>query len=193
MKFVTILGLLAATAAGMLALAASALATTLTNADSETTPFIHVVNRNSKHVTLHNSIVNIECQSTVEGKVQKHGGAGVTAFGEIVDLRFNNCTNEWVVDIVSEGSLEVHYTGTGAKHGTGTITSSSVTVTATRAGLSCHFRTNNTPIGHILGGSPAEITISATIERHGGSFLCGGSTAQWTGAYVTTQTLEIDQ
>jgi hypothetical protein len=106
-------------------------------------------------------------------------------------LLFNNCTNEWVIDVTANGSLEVHTTST-AGHGTGTLTSTGAKVTATRAGLSCVYETNATPIGTVTGGTPATLAISANIPRVGGSFLCGGSTATWTGSYATTSTLKLD-
>lgn len=190
MKYIKILGLLAVAAAAMMAFAASASATTVTGPNGEETPTIHA-EPEFGHVSLHNSIVDIECDSTVEGTVENHG-SGITASGLINDLSFPDCTDGWVIDVITKGSLEIHYTGEGHGHGTGTLTSTGATVTATRSGLSCHYRTNNTPIGHVTGGEQATLTIEATIQRHGGSFLCGGSTAQWTGAYTTTETLEID-
>lgn len=207
MKYIKILGLLAVAAAAMMAFAASASATTVTGPTTDTegketsqsqieTPTIHAVNEvteTQKHVTLHNGIVNIECQSTVTGTVTTHGPTETTS-GPISVLNFNNCTNEWVIDVKEMGSLEIHYVKPtdGNPHGWGTLTSNGATVTATRAGLSCSYRTVNKDIGTVTGGNPATLHIEATIERHGGSFLCGGSTAQWTGSYVTTHTLAID-
>jgi len=189
MKYVKILGLLAVAAAALMAFAASASATTVVDGNGNETPTIHAVHEGT-HVSLHNSIVNIECNSTVEGTVTSHG-SGVTAVGHISTLLFNNCTNEWVVDVTSNGTLEVHYTGPGTGHGEGTLTSNAAKVTATRAGLSCVYETKNTAIGTVVGGNPATLSISASIPRVGGSFLCGGSTATWTGSYATTGTLAI--
>ena len=191
MKYVKILGLLAVAAAAMMAFAASASATTVTDSTGNGTPTIHAENEKG-HVSLHNSIVNIECSSTVQGTVTAHG-ASTTASGALTSLGFTNCTNEWVIDVAEPtGSLEIHYTGAGSGHGEGTLTSTGSKVTATRAGLSCVYETKNTPIGTVVGGTPATLTISASIPRVGGSFLCGGSTATWTGSYVTTGTLKIE-
>jgi hypothetical protein len=194
MKYVKILGLLAVAATAMMAFAASASATTVTGPSGETTPIIHAESeenavKGTKHVLLHNDTANIECESTVEGDVTTHG-TGVTAGGPIDILSFFNCTGGWTVDVVTNGSLEIHTTST-AGHGKGTLTSTGATVVATGFGISCGYQTNNTHIGTVTGGNPATLTIEASIPRHSGSFLCGGGNANWTGAYVTTQTLEL--
>jgi hypothetical protein len=200
MKYVKILGLLAVAAAAMMAFAASASATTVTGPtitegvhttqSQIETPTIHAVNENG-HVKLHNSIVNIECSSTVTGTVTTHGPTETTS-GPISVLSFFNCTNEWVIDVEKAGSLEIHYTS-GSD---GTLTSTGARVTATRAGLSCIYETNATDIGLLTGekgpNGEATLDIAASIPRVGGSFLCGGSTATWTGNYTTTHTLKVD-
>jgi hypothetical protein len=194
MKYVKILGLLAVAAAAMMAFAASASATTVTNAAGSSTPTIHAVNEEA-HVELHNSIVNIKCQSTAAGTAPAatEGGTGQEVSGPLSSLTFTNCTNEWAIDIASNGSLSIAYKEAGGgTHGVGTLKSTGARVTATRAGLSCIYETNGTPIGTVTGGNPATLAISANIPRVGGSFLCGGSTAAWTGSYVTTETLKID-
>jgi hypothetical protein len=200
MKYVKILGLLAVAAAAMMAFAASASATTVTGPNFKTngepttlvereTPVIHAVSE--KEVELHNAIVNIKCESTVEGKVETHG-SGITAEGKISVLNFFNCTDEWVVDVKANGSLIVHYT----EGNNGTLTSTGARVIATRAGLECIYETNATDIGTVTGekGANGEATldISAEIPRVGGSFLCGGAFAKWTGSYITTHTIKID-
>ncbi len=200
MRYVKILGLLAVTAAAMMAFAASASATTVTGPTLKTdgsastlvereTPVIHAVSEG--HVELHNGIINIKCESTVEGKVEVHG-SGITAEGKLSVLNFFNCTDNWVVDVEKTGSLIVHYTS-GSN---GTLTSTGARVTATRFGLSCIYETTATHIGTVTGekGANGEATldISANIPRVGGSFLCGGATAAWTGAYTTTHTIKID-
>lgn len=189
MKYVKVLGLLAVAAAMMGIFAASASATTVTGPNGEETPTIHAVNE-STYVELHNSIANIKCKSTVEGKVESHG-PGVTAEGNISTLHFFECT-DWVVHVNKPGKLIVHYTSGND----GTLTSTGARVTATRFGIECIYETNATHIGTVTGhkGPSGEATlhISANIPRVGGSFLCGGATAAWTGSYTTTNTLKID-
>jgi len=179
-----------AIAIGILALAASASATTVTGPSGETTPTIHMVNEGS-HVETHNAIVNIQCNATLEGTVSSHG-SGVTVKVALSAFQLTNCTNEWVVDVSTPGSLEIHFKEAGSGHGVGTVTWTGARFTFTRAGLSCVYETNNTSIGTLSGGTPATLGISASIPRVGGSFLCGGATSAWTGSFVTTKTLKID-
>lgn len=130
------------------------------------------------HVELHNSIVNIDCSSLIEGKVESHGPEA-SALGKLSTLSFASCTNGWVVDVVSKGSLAVDW----SSGYNGTVTSSGMTITGTRSGLSCHYKTENTQIGTIAGGTPATIHLKGSIPRHGGSFLCGGASSAVTGSY----------
>jgi hypothetical protein len=180
-------GLLTVAAVAAMALATGASATTVatTTGGAAATPTIHAVNEGA-HITLHNSIANISCTSTVEGTVESHG-AGVTAAGNVATLSFVSCTESWVVTTVKSGSLELHYT---SGHN-GTLTSSGMTITATRFGISCSYATSNTDIGTLTGGNPATLDIGASIPRHSGSFLCGGSSAAWTGSYQTTSALYV--
>lgn len=200
MRYVKIFGLLAVAAAALMAFAASASATTVTGPSLNTnneptslvereTPTIHAVSE--EEVELHNSILNIKCESTVEGKVETHG-TGITAEGKIAVLNFFNCTDNWVIDVKQNGSLIVHWT----KGSDGTLTSTGARVIATRFGLECIYETNATHIGTVTGekgvNGEATLDIEAAIPRVGGSFLCGGGTAAWTGSYITTHTLKID-
>jgi hypothetical protein len=191
MKYWKTLGVAALAAVTcVLAVAASASATTVTGPSGETTPTFHIVHEGT-HMEMHNAIVNIQCNLTLVGTVSSHG-SGVTANAALSTFQLTNCTNEWVFDVNSLGSLEIHYKDAGIGHGIGTVTWTGARLTSTRAGLSCIYETKATPIGTLTGGSPATLAISANIPRVGGSFLCGGSTAQWTGSLVTTNTLKID-
>lgn len=200
MKYSQILGLLAVAAAALMAFAASASATTVTSPTGTAfTGTIHAeseedkeVKPGTKHVLLHNSIAKIECESTVSFAVETGNGAGTTPHGTIHEIKFTNCTNGWVVHVNLTGTLEVHYDHGGTGVYNGILTSSGATVTATRLGLECKYQTNATQIGTLTGGSPATLKISAAIPKHGGSALCGGSTANWTGSYVTTSAYYID-
>lgn len=138
------------------------------------------------YVVLDREPANIECTSTIEGKVESHG-PGVTAVGNINSLSFYGCKDLWHVTVTSPGTLEVHWT-TGSN---GTVTSSGLTVTATRQGIICNYSTQNTDIGTITGGEPATIHLAASIPRHGGSQFCGGSTAPLTGSYKVASPLSL--
>ncbi len=188
MKYVKILGLLAVAAAAMMAFAASASATkvTTTTGGAAATPTIHAVNE-STHVTLANAIANIECTSTVEGKVESHG-TGVAAKGNISTLIWPTCTNSWHVTTEKAGSLEVTWT---SGHN-GSLKSSGALVKTTRFLVPCNYETSGTSIGTVTGGSPATLKIEASIPiAAGSSELCGKGNAKWEGSYVTTSALYV--
>jgi hypothetical protein len=193
MKYIKSLGLFAV-AAAMMAFASSASATTLTDSSGSSTPKVHFVAAN-KHIEIHNNIVNIQCNSILSGTVPTatEGGAGKSVSWTLATASFSECTNEWVVDTVAAGSLEMHYKEPKGTHNVGTLTSTGMKLTATRAGLSCIYETNKTPLGTVTGGEPATLAVSANIPRVGGSFLCGGALAAMTGTYEAGPTLKIDQ
>jgi hypothetical protein len=190
MKFVKIFALLAVSAAAMMAFAATASATTVTSPTGTKLANGSTIKATSEgHVTLHNGIANISCNSTVEGTITANGTTGAPASGPISSLIFGTkategCTNDWVVHVTTPGTLSItHIAGTE----NGTLVSTGATVVTTRFGIECKYQTNNTTIGTVTGGSPhATLDITAAIPRHGGSFLCGGATANWTGAYTVT-------
>jgi hypothetical protein len=187
MKYVKILGLLAVAAAAMMAFAASASATsvTTTTGGAAATPTIHAVNENG-HVTLKNDIANIECTSTVEGKVESHGAGD--ASGNISSLTWPTCTNSWHVTTSAGGSLSVSYT---SGHN-GTLSSNGALVKTTRFFVPCNYETKNTKIGTVTGGNPATLKIEASIPIAAeSSELCGSGNAEWSGSYVTTSALYV--
>jgi len=182
------IGLLAVVAAATLAFAASASATvvTTTTGGEVETPTIHAVSENG-HVTLANSIANIECSSTAEGKVESHGEEA-PATGKISSLTFTGCTNGWHVTANAPGSLSVNWTS-GYN---GDLYSSGANVSTTRFGVTCNYETNNTTIGTVSGGNPATLNIEGNIPiAAGSSFLCGSGNAKWSGSYVTTAALFV--
>ena len=191
MKYVKILGPLAVAAAALMAFAGSASATTITSPTGTvlgSTTVIHAVNEGG-HVKLANPVANIECSSTVEGKISTQG-AGVTAEGAISTLDFTGCTNSWHVTTISPGTLIAHWTS-GYN---GTLTSSGAKVETTRLGVKCVYVTANTEIGAITGGNPATLAISAKIplNQAESSALCGEGSAAWSGGYTTTSALYLD-
>jgi hypothetical protein len=194
MKYVKILGLLAVAAAALMAFAGTASATyvTTTTGGATAEPIIHAVNEGG-HVTLANSNSNIECSSTVEGKVESHkvGKASTPASGKISTLEFTGCTGGWTVAVEAKGELSI----TSTSGHNGTLTSSGSTVTATLhtffGDIVCRYLTNGTHIGTVTGGNPATLHIEGSIPFHSGGGLCGSGTAQWTGNYVTTSALYI--
>jgi hypothetical protein len=190
MKHLKILGLLAIAAAALMAFAASASATTITSPTG--TPYTGEIEATSEGtVLLHNPIANIECHSTVHGKELTHG-SGSTAIGEITTLDWGTeasttsgiCHDNWHVTNVTTGNLEIHY----KEAGVGTLTSTGATVTTTRFGVTCNYRTNATHIGTFTDshktGKTATLHVEANIPIHSGSsFFCGSAPAGWTGSY----------
>ncbi len=194
MKYVKILGLLAVAAAAMMAFAASASADYVTTTTGGATPAlnsetIHAVNEPT-HVVLKNAIANIECNSTVVGKVETHTGgtASTAAEGKISELNWSSCTNNWHVTTSAPGSLSVHWT---EKHN-GTLYSNGALVKTTRFLVPCNYETSHTHIGTVTGGNPATLHVKASIPiAAGSSELCGSGNATWEGAYVTTSALYV--
>ena len=133
------------------------------------------------HVILDNPIAKIECASSGEGKVEGHGG-GSPAGGLISTLAFTGCTDEWHVTVVSGGELTAEW----ASGYNGTVFSEGATVEATRFGITCRYKTEDTHIGTITGGEPATLHISGSIPKHSGSIFCGNNPTRWTGSYRVT-------
>lgn len=191
MKYVKMLGLLAVAAAALMAFAGTASATNVTSNEGETP----TIKATAGETTLH-GVSTITCQkSTVEGKVETHG-AGVPASGKITHLAFEECNNP--VTVISLGSLSVHTDDPKKANGNGIVTSSGarVLIHITGLGITCTFGTTEeaTTLGTLKGGSPATLTISATIKResgHSGAFC--GSSGLWTGTYTvnTPSTLTV--
>ena len=200
MRHLKIIGLLALAAAALMALAAGpASATTLTSpTGTVTTGPIHFVSEEkavsgTTHILMHNEAANIECNSTLEVSLSTHG-SGVTAKGNISNLQFTNCTGGWTYEVISNGSLEIHWTS-GYN---GTVTWSGTTIRATLhlgifGTVECNYATNNTDIGTITGGNPATLHLETKMPKESGSALCGSSSANWTGAYKTTSELYVDK
>lgn len=190
MKTAKILGLLGAVAATM-AFAASASATTLTGPNGETTPTLHFVSEG--HVKTA-SFAAIECASTFEYTVTSHG-KGFPVGGTVNNLTFSSCTNGWHATVVAAGTMTIHYKTSGE----GTVTSTGMTVTKTRLGVTCNFATNNTVIGTITDTTVAAnklgtIDISGEVPVHAGSSgLCGAGPTKWTGFYASTTAITLHQ
>lgn len=186
MKHRKVLILAGFTAAVMLTLVGSSAATTVTSTGGATTG--NIQGYSIGHATLHNAIVSIKCSVTLEGSVETHG-SGVTAEGQATTVNISSCTDEWVVDTVTKGTIIAHWTSGN----NGILTSTGTRATATRLGLSCIYETNATQVGTVTGGDPATLHIAMSVPRVGGSFLCGGSTAQLTGTGKSIGPVYLDQ
>jgi hypothetical protein len=187
MKYVKILGLLAVAATALMAFAASAGATTITTGGTVAASTIE--STNESNLTLSGGGLTVTCEhSEVKGSIASQG-TGKTATGNISTLTFTKCNQH--VTVVSNGSLEAHWTS-GSN---GTLTSSGATVTVEFTtifgAVHCLFNTNNTNIGTLTGAAnhstgKATLDISATIPTEAGGRgggLCP-STSTWSGSYV---------
>jgi hypothetical protein len=192
MKFIKMLGLLAVAAAAMMAITATASATTLTSPTG--TVYTGTITAVSEGATsLHGPFTTVTCQkSHVEGKVEKHGN-GVTAGGKLSTLSFSECN--FPVTVLKAGSLEIHpvtHTAPGVET-TGTVTSSGAEITIQTSIANCLFTTSGTDVGTFTGTedqktatTTATLDInSAGIPRTGHSIFCGSS-GTWTGSYEIT-------
>lgn len=180
MKFLKMPGLFALAALSLMAFTPGAGATTFTS-PAGTAYTGEIIFVSEGHITIHNPIVKIECESVaVQKKVETHG-SGVTGQSSLTSLAFAPCTNNWHVTQVSPGALEVHHlVGTN----NGTVTSSGMTLEATRFGVICRFITNNTDIGTLTGGNPATMHLEGALALHTNSSpLCGPGPFKLTGAY----------
>jgi hypothetical protein len=129
----------------------------------------------------------VTCQnSTAEGKIEKHG-AGVNVSGKVTKLTFTNCGTDHVT-VKQAGTISVDSAGTLFSSGA----EISITKTSSPVGhITCVFTTSNTHIGvltdsHEKAGGRATLDIlNATLDRTGGSFLCG-TFGEWTGSYSVT-------
>lgn len=176
--------------AAMLAFAGSAMATSVTSTTggATTTPTVHLVNSGG-HVKLSNPIANIECSSTIQWTVEKHG-AGVTTEGKVLTLEFTGCTNSWHVTSSANGSFFIHWTG---GHN-GLLGSTGMQIDTTRLGVTCVYETANTKLGNVTGGNPATISNSGSLPINGflSSPLCGTGGAAFSGGYATTSALYVE-
>jgi hypothetical protein len=197
MKYLKMLGLLAVTAAALMAFAGTASATTATS------PKGTVYTGNLEAVAegwleLHGTFTTIKCgESVVKGKVEQHG-SGVTTAGKISYLTFTQCNSS--VTTRKTGSLEAHATAIKGTDADGTVTSTGLEIAISTSVGECVFTTNGTDIGTgtltstaTTGGNATLDIKSASIPRTGGSFFCGSS-GTWTGSYkvTTPSTLYID-
>src|SRR6476646_1174814 len=197
MKYFTTLSVITAAIAALMAFAASASATTVTDSSGKT-PTIHAVSEESavagtNQLLIHNPIANIPCESTFQGTVPStsEGGTGLTVSLPVSSLSFSPCSNSWTPEVLAFGSLEIH----GGSGNQGTLTSTGIKVAFERFKLRCTYETSGTLLGTVTGGNPATIHLNATLKNNPkeSNFLCANIDAKLTGSYKTTGTIDIDQ
>jgi hypothetical protein len=192
MKNLKFAGLLAVAAAALMAFAATAAASPTLTSPKGTAYFgaLHANIEPGEHATLKpQSLPTIECDSTAEGNVTANG-TPATISSATLTFGSPACTNNWHVTTVGAGSITISSAGI--------ITSTGVTVEATRFGVICRYATNGTTIGTLTDseetGGTATMHIHGFIPFHNGSPLCGSTATTWDGAYKvdTPDALYID-
>jgi len=188
MRYIKMLGLAAIAAAALTAIlgAGTASATTLCQSSTTETPcsaantvktgtVITYTAENSVKLTGPFSLNIDTCtESTVEGKTANETGA--TVVGNIQKLTFGKCTRP--IDMKNTegnetlGTLSIAW----VKNDQGAVTSNDTTVTITEVpGFgTCHYKTENTPIGTLTGKNEAAngistFDINASIKSENGS------------------------
>ncbi|HEU4462904.1 MAG TPA: hypothetical protein VFR75_09960 [Solirubrobacterales bacterium] len=131
------------------------------------------------HVALDHPIAKIQCGWTFEGTVKSDGAGGAKI--PLSSLSTSGCTESWHATTVAAGELDIDWTS-GYN---GVVTWTGGTVEMTRLGTICRYKTENTKLGTITGGSPATIHIEANLPFDNGNALCG------TEAYPLTGSLKL--
>jgi hypothetical protein len=194
MKYVKMLGLLAVAAAALMAFAGTASAT-LTEGAGDPVDNGDILHASAEGNTSLTGTLTVTCEdSTVTGEVTTNDANEASGpIGE-EELSFENCGNDTVA-VLTEGTLKVTDTGTG----TGTLSSNGAEVTILThrpfvGTVHCIYKTTNTDLGTVTGGTPATLNIaSISLERVTTAFGCG-THSTWEGNYEvnTPGTLLID-
>src|SRR6188472_511729 len=179
MKKLQIGGLLAVAVAALIAFAATASASTTLTSPKGTAYFGTLHANTENHALLAPpNLTPIECNSTAEGEVTANG-TPATITSKVLTFGSPSCTNNWHVTTVAPGSLTIESGGT--------IKSNALTVEATRFGVVCRYKTENTVIGLMTDsaktGETATMHVSGAVPFHSGSALCGTETTKWSGSY----------
>lgn len=184
MKYLKSAGLLAITAAAMLASVGTASAEVTSSQGS--TPTVTFTSTNS---SLHGAFTTVSCQHTrIHKTVVDHNWFFVRY--RIDEIHKTNCN--FPVTVEANGTIEMTSTSTT---GNGTVTSSGMKFTVHTSVGSCVFTTNNTHIGTLTGsnntGGNAVLDITGKIPRTGGNFLCGSS-GTWTASFTATSPSSLE-
>jgi hypothetical protein len=187
MKHLKLIGVAAIAAMALMAFASTASATVTSPSGTEYTG--EVKSTASSSLLLEAGFAEITCtESTVAGKITTNDAT--IASGAITTLSYSNCGSA-TVDTLANGSLEIVSAGSGK----GTVKGYNSQVTTSIFGTSCVYGTaaGGTTLGTVVGGTPAKMTISASLPKISGGFLCANP-AKWSGSYTVTtpSTLLID-
>jgi hypothetical protein len=205
MKYVKTLGLLTVAAAALMAFAATASATTLTDKTNAAAPYEGHIQAVFGKSTWIGGPSEVSCSGGgITAKVKNKGGPkeSETVALEVVSMAFSECGSSHVTVNVAE-NYEIHTDKVGVNDGNGTATMGRIrkTIQNTSIGLSCEYEALAVDIGTIdgsrktVGGKhpTAVVTTGAKLPRVGGSFFCGTSVewlAEWT--ITTPDYLDVD-
>lgn len=132
------------------------------------------------HIALDHPIAKIQCEWAFEGTVKSDGSGGAKV--PLSSLSTSGCTESWHATTIAAGELDFDFTS-GYN---GEVTWTGATVEMTRLGTICRYKTENTKLGTITGGSPATIHIEAKLPFHSGNALCGTEAYSLTGSFKVT-------
>ena len=189
MKLSKILGLAAVSLIVLMAVAATASATTLTS-PSGTTYTSTIKAEASSTVSMTSAFGGfgtISCKkSTIEMKVEQHG-AGKTALGNISALTFGECSNP--VTVIVRGVEEWHYVNSSLI--TVTLRNTTIETHETLTGT-CLWKAPSTGVhaGEITLGATPKTHLDVTLDSEGG--FCGPALFEAEYKIVTPTTLFAD-
>lgn len=199
MKHVKILGVLTAVVTALMAFAASAGATTITNGSTEAAGTLSATNESN--ISLKSQGLEITCQhSGLEGTIVEQG-TGKTAVATLGVLTFSECSQH--IKVVIKGKLEVHWTSGSNGLVTGCCTTLEVDYTTIFGTVHCnYFASSPIQLGTVTGaanhttgtGTLDVNTAGVPVEEGGSSGLCGAF-ASLTGNYKVNapQGMTVDQ
>jgi hypothetical protein len=130
------------------------------------------------HIGIDHPLATFQCQAAFEGTVTSHK-TEKAATVPLTSVTTTSCTDSWHATTIAAGKLEIAWTS-GYN---GKVTWSGGTIEMTRLGTTCRYKTENTAIGTITGGSPATIDVEGKLPFHSGSPLCGTEAYPLTGSY----------
>lgn len=116
---------------------------------------------------------------TVKGKTSVTSATSLN--GIISSIIWEGCST--TTDTVANGELSISWTSGN----NGTVTGAGSQVTVSIFGVSCTYGTGTgTHLGTLTGGEAPVLSISTTVTKTAGGFLCPG-TAGWDAEYVITE------
>jgi len=198
MKYMKMLGLVAAAAAALTAYVGVGTASATVLCSTETNPCTgtkySVGQKLDFHLkagtesTLVGGFATVKCaSSTITGSITNAGGSAATVVASVSTWDFTSCNCTFTA--LLKGELEVHFTSAGD----GALAGKNTLITSNCSGVSCLYGTaaTATAIGVIQGGNPAVVNVEAKLPYFTGdasNFTCtlGSGTYYWSAMYEVT-------